>query len=157
MVRLIAILTLTAPALLLGSCMHGRQSLAEGMAWSLHQTPEEGVKLAYGAPASDNVVLMLTCQPGAGDVLLSSVSAKPQSTIVLKSGGDRSSLSATAMPGGPADAHYVEANAPASDKTLARFSRTGDLTLVQGDSVIALPAKGAARDQVTRFFTACRA
>ena len=90
MVRLIAILALTVPAALLGSCMHGRQSLAEGMAWSLHQTPEEGMKLAYGAPASDNVVLMMTCQPGAGQVLLSSVSGQPQSAIVLKSGRDRS-------------------------------------------------------------------
>ena len=157
MFRPIAILALTVPAMLLGSCMHGRQSLAEGMSWSLHQTPEEGVKLAYGAPASDNVVLMLTCQPGAGQVQLSSVSARPQDAIVLKSGADRSRLSATAMPGTTADAHYLEANAPASDKTLARFARTGALTLVQGDSAIALSAKGPARDEVSRFFTTCKA
>lgn len=157
MVRLIAILALTAPALLLGSCMHGRQALADGMDWSLHQTPEEGVKLAYGAPASDNVVLMLTCQPGAGQVMLSTVATQPQPAIVLKSGGDRSRLNATAMPGGPADAHYLEATTSTSDKALARFAKTGDLTLVQGKSAIALPAKGAAKSQVDRFFTACRA
>lgn len=157
MVRLIAILALTAPALMLGSCMHGRQALAEGMSWSLHETPEEGVKLAYGAPASDNVVLMLTCRPGAGQVQLSTVAAEPQSAIVLKSGADRSRLSATAQPGGPADAHYLEAEAPASDKTLIRFAKTGDLALIQGKSTIALPAKGAARDQVSRFFTTCAA
>ncbi|HYE47443.1 MAG TPA: hypothetical protein VEA44_16885 [Caulobacter sp.] len=157
MSRLIAVVALTVPALLLGSCMHGRQAMSAGMDWSLHQTPEEGVKLAYGAPASDNVVLMLTCQPGAGQVRLSTVAAKPQSAIVLKSGSDRSSLTATAMPGGPVEGHYMEANAAATDKTLARFARTGDLTLVQGKASIELPAKGAAREQVSRFFTACAA
>ena len=69
MIRPAAITVLTASVLLLGSCMHGQEAMSSGMAWSLHETPEEGAKLAYGAPNSDNVALMLSCQPASGQVL----------------------------------------------------------------------------------------
>ncbi|MBI1406805.1 MAG: hypothetical protein GC145_11840 [Caulobacter sp.] len=157
MIRLTAILGMTAPLLLLGSCMHGQQALSSGMAWSLQQTPEEGAKLAYGAPASDNVVLMMTCQPGGGEVLVSTVSATPAPTIVLTSGRERSALAATDAPSGMGEGHYLEASTHSADKALARFARTGDLTLVQNSRSVRLAANTADRPQVAGFFKACAA
>jgi hypothetical protein len=155
MSRLIAVLGITA-ALGLGSCVH-QQGAAPPMAWSLHQTPEEGVKLAYGAPASDNVVLMMTCQPGSDRVLLSTTSAGGPARIVLKSGRDRSALPATAAPSGLGEGQILEAAAAPSDKALAGFARNGELSLVQTGRDIALPAPGEQMGDVTRFFDACSA
>ncbi|MBX3479567.1 MAG: hypothetical protein KF842_04145 [Caulobacter sp.] len=157
MIRLTAILGMTAPLLLLGSCMHGQQALSSDMAWSLQQTPEEGAKLAYGAPASDNVVLMMTCQPGAGEVTVSTVSAAPAPAIVLASGRERATLAATGGPSGMGEGHYLEASTRAANKALARFARTGDLTLVQDSRSVKLAANAADRPQVAGFFKACTA
>jgi hypothetical protein len=157
MTRSIAVIGLTTSVLLLGSCMHGQQALTSGMAWSLQETPEEGVKLAYGAPASDNVVLMMTCQPGAGQVMVSTVSNTPDQKIVLKSGGKTSSMSSTTGPSGMGVGHYLEGSTPASDGAMTRFARTGDITLVQNTTSVRLSASRADRSQVARFFSTCRA
>lgn len=157
MTRLIAVLGLTSSVLLLGSCMHGQQALSSGMAWSLQSTPEEGAKLAYGAPASDNVVLMMTCKPGAGEVRLSTVSNIAAPSIVLRSGREKSSLSATDAPSGMGDGHFLEASAGPTDKALARFARTGDLILVQGNRSVNLAAAASDRPRIAGFFRTCQA
>eukprot|EP01030_Chromulinospumella_sphaerica_P021381 gene21381-21316_t len=108
--RSVAIIALTTSVLLLGSCMHGGPYVAGDMAWSLHETPEEGAKLAYGAPNSDNVALMMTCQPASGEVLVSTNAVQSAPAIVLKSGKSETALPATATPS-MGEGHFLEAGA----------------------------------------------
>ncbi|RYF95098.1 MAG: hypothetical protein EON95_02800 [Caulobacteraceae bacterium] len=156
MIRTVAITAMTASALLLGSCMHGQTAMASGMAWSLHETPEEGAKLAYGAPNSDNVALMLTCQPASGDVRVSTSALQPTPAIVLKSGRTESALPATATPS-MGEGHFLEAGAKANDPVLASFARTGDITLMQGKDRMKLSANSGDRPQISKFFATCAA
>lgn len=153
--RIAAITALTTSVLLLGSCMHGQAYVAGDMGWSLHETPEEGAKLAFGAPNSDNVALMMTCRPASGEVLVSTSALQPAPAIVLKSGKTETALPATATPS-MGEGHFLEAGAKANDPVLASFARTGDITLVQGKDQLKLPA-GGDRAQISRFFAACAA
>jgi len=76
-------------ALMLAACAHEGGSVAPGMTWSLTSTKEEGSKLGYGAPDTDNLVLMLECQPKSGQVqvwLMGPAAEKPI-PLVLSSGG----------------------------------------------------------------------
>ncbi len=155
MKRIAAITAVTASVLLLGSCMHGQAYVAGDMGWSLHETPEEGAKLAYGAPNSDNVALMMTCRPASGEVLVSTNALQPAPAIVLKSGKTETALPATATPS-MGEGHFLEAGAKANDPVLASFARTGDITLVQGKDQLKLPARGD-RSQISKFFAACAA
>jgi hypothetical protein len=127
------------------------------MAWSLHETPEEGVKLAYGAPSSDNVVLMMTCMRGTDTVRLSTTAASGPPRIVLKSGRDSSTLIATAAPSGMGEGQYLEASAAPTDRALAGFARNGELSLVRAGRSTAMTASGDQMGQVTKFFAACGA
>jgi hypothetical protein len=153
--RIAAITALTASVLLLGSCMHGQSYVAGDMGWSLHETPEEGAKLAYGAPNSDNVALMLSCQPASGNVRVSTASMQASPAIVLKSGKTEIALPATATPS-MGEGHFLEAGAKANDPVLASFARTGDITLMQGKDSMQLSAKGD-RTQISKFFATCKA
>jgi hypothetical protein len=156
MIRPAAITALAASVLLLGSCMHRQESLSQGMAWSLHETPEEGAKLAYGTPNSDNVALMMTCQPASGEVRVSTAAIRPAPAIVLTSGGSETALPATAVPS-MGEGHFLEAGAKANDPVLASFARTGDITLVQGKDRMKLTATGGDRPQISKFFATCAA
>jgi pilus assembly protein CpaE len=50
------------------------------MAWSLTDAEGEGAKLAFGQPQTDNVLLMLTCQPRSGVVRVSM--AAPEGSVI---------------------------------------------------------------------------
>lgn len=154
--RIAAMTALTASVLLLGSCMHGQAYVAGDMGWSLHETPEEGAKLAYGAPNSDNVALMLICQPASGEVRVSTAAMQAAPAIVLKSGKTEAALPAVATPS-MGEGHFLEADARANDPVLASFARTGDIVLVQGKDRMKLSAKGGDRPQINKFFASCRA
>lgn len=156
MIRPAAITALTASVLLLGSCMHSQEAMSSGMAWSLHETPEEGAKLAYGAPNSDNVALMLSCQPSSGQVLVSTSATAPAPAIVLKSGKTETALPATAVPS-MGEGHFLEAGAKANDPVLASFARTGDISLVQGKDRVKLPTNSGDRPRISKFFATCSA
>src|SRR5690606_11908602 len=95
---------------LIGGCSHLRgDGEAQAMAWTLHATREEGVKLAYGQPNSDNVVVMMACQPQSQNVRLSApapVGAQPQVTLVSR--GERQLLSGQLGPAGGAGGQLVE-------------------------------------------------
>ncbi len=156
MTRTIAIAALTASVLMLGSCMHSQAYVAGDMAWSLSETPEEGAKLAYGAPNSDNVALMMTCRPSSGRVMVSTASLQPSPAIVLKSGKIETALPATASPS-MGDGHFLEAGARSTDPVLASFARTGDITLVQGKDSMKLSANGGDRPRISKFFATCAA
>lgn len=152
MPRTFAILTAML-AISLGSCVS--RPLAPGFAWSYQNNPGEGPKLAYGAPASDNVVLMMTCEPGVERVDVSLVGGSPQGGLVLASGDARQALSADLV-SSPDAGQMIQASAHAGSATLVRFARTGDLSLIDRGRTVNLDATPLDRASVTRFFTACR-
>ena len=144
---------------LLAACAHqGDGGGVAGMAWSLHHSEGEGAKLAYGQPASDNVVLMMSCQPRSGRVLVSL--AAPEGTapkaIELKSRRQTSRFDGAAAPG-MGEGAIIEAETSATDPTLRSFARTGDLAIIEQGHAAKLPAGRAERAAVADFFGQCSA
>ncbi|MBP7651400.1 MAG: hypothetical protein KA085_05870 [Phenylobacterium sp.] len=144
---------------LLASCAHQGQSGLPGMAWSLDHAEGEGAKLAYGQPQSDNVLIMMTCQPRSGQVLVSMNTPMdaPSDAINLASKHYNSRLAAETTPGMGEGAVYVEAKAPVTDPTLASFAASGDLSVVANGRKTPMPVSGAERGTVNDFFASCRA
>jgi hypothetical protein len=154
MSRMLSIIALTAAGLALGGCAH--EASAPGYAWSYQQSEGEGVKLAYGAPASDDILLMMTCAPHSGRVRLSAVTEAAQNDIVLASGKGRERFVGAAMPSELGGA-LVEAEAQAASPALARFAQTGDLAMMAGAQRVSLNAAGTERADVRQFFQSCQA
>ncbi len=140
--------------LALGSCVS--RPVAPGFAWSYQNNAGEGPKLAYGAPASDDVVLMMTCEPGAQRVDVSLMGGSPKSGLILTSGDARQALKADLV-ASPAMGQMVQASAHTQSAPLARFARTGDLSLVDRGRTVNMDASPLERAGVSRFFAACRA
>jgi len=149
------ILALSAAALALAACAHETTS-ASNYAWSYQQNEYEGAKLAYGAPSSDDVLLMMTCAPHSGRVQLSAITDAAQNDIVLTSGKGRDRFTGAAAPSEFGGA-IVEAEAQARAPSLDRFARTGDLAMMAGAQKVSLAASGAAHAGVKQFFETCRA
>lgn len=142
-------------ALALGSCVSHQATLTDGFAWSYQNNEGEGPKLTYGAPMSDNVVLMMTCgEPGVATVSL--LGGSPQGGLILTSGGKPTRFGGDLV-SSPGLGHMIETEAPLASQPLARFERTGDLTLVDRGRKVELDARGAERKHVSHFFKACRA
>ncbi len=142
-------------ALALGSCVSHQATLTDGFAWTYQHNEGEGPKLTYGAPMSDNVVLMMLCeQPGVANVSL--LGGSPQGGLILTSGGQPTRFGGD-MVAAPGLGHMIETSARLDSRPLARFQRTGDLTLVDRGRKVEIDAKGGERRQVARFFEACRA
>jgi hypothetical protein len=141
------------------ACAHqGEQGLA-GMAWSLNHAEGEGAKLAYGQPASDNVLLMMTCQPQSGAVRVSLVTGADEvpGSIALASQGKVSKLRGQALPGMGEGSALLEAEARTSDPALASFARTGEIAVIQNGRTSALPVRAQEQPTVKAFFAECRA
>lgn len=154
MSRLLAIVGLIA-GVSLGSCAYQADD-STGFAWSFQDNAGEGPKLAYGAPASDNVVLMMTCEPGAETVNLSLLGGSPRDGLILVSDDDRQTFKGEAV-AAPGVGHMVEAEAHLGAEPLAAFEQTGRLALIDRGRTASLNASPGERAGVTRFFEACRA
>ena len=64
---------LALPAVLLALGFTGcasQQAAVPGYAWAFMNNPNEGPKLAYGRPSSDEVLLMMTCGGASNRVTL---------------------------------------------------------------------------------------
>jgi hypothetical protein len=142
---------------LAAACAHQGGPEAPGMAWSLQHAEGEGAKLAFGQPSSDNVLLMMTCQPRSGQVLVSVTTGEVSDAIELSSKEHVSRLSGQAVPAMGEGSVLMEAEAGADDRTLASFARTGELAVVENGRRSALPVRAAERETVSRFFAECRA
>lgn len=144
---------------LLAACAHQGESGLAGMGWSLHHAEGEGAKLAYGQPASDNVLLMMTCQPrsGAVRVSLTTTAEDVPGSIAIESQGKVSKLRGQALPGMGEGSALLEAETRASDPALASFARTGDIAVVQNGRTAALPVRAQEQPTVKAFFAECRA
>lgn len=144
---------------LLAACAHQGDHPQAGMEWSLNHAEGEGAKLAYGQPASDHVLLMMSCEPGSGAVRVSMTAAADEipGAIALKSAGRVTRLEGQALPGMGEGSVLVEAETPASAPALASFARTGDLAVVQNGRNAPLPVRRGERETVQAFFAECRA
>lgn len=139
--------------LLLGSCVSS--PAAPGFAWTYQNNEGEGPKLAYGAPASDNIVLMMTCEPGVR-VDVSLLGGSPQHGMTLKSGDAQQQLRGNLV-ASPGMGQMIQASAHPRSEPLASFARTGDLSLVDRGRTVNLDASPLERASISRFFDACRA
>ena len=153
MSRFLSMIVVAGACLSLGGCAH--EQAPAGFAWSFQENPGEGVKLAYGQPRSDNVLLMMTCEPGSARVQLSALSGAGGEAIVLTTGEGRDRFEGEASVFGGAP--LVEAEAVADARSLRAFARTGDLALMDGRRRIDVAAAPAEQAGVKRFFRACRA
>jgi len=141
-------------ALIMGSCASA--PVAPGFAWSYQNNAGEGPKLAYGAPASDNIVLMMTCEPGATSVDVSLLGGSPRDGMTLTSGETRETLRGDLV-AAPGMGQMIQASARPDSAPLARFARTGDLSITDRGRTVNLDASPLERAGVSRFFEACRA
>lgn len=153
MPRTLVILAAMA-ALALGSCVS--RPAVTGFAWTYQNNEGEGPKLAYGAPASDNVVLMMTCEPGARRVDVSLMGGSPKAGLTLVSGDARQTLKADLV-SSPGVGQMIQAVARPASAPLAGFARTGDLSLIDRGRTVDFGASPSERPGVARFFEACRA
>jgi len=140
-------------SLLMGSCV--TSPVAPGFAWSYQNNEGEGPKLAYGAPASDNIVLMMTCEPGAKSVDVSLLGGSPRAGMTLTSGGERQKLRGELV-ASPGMGQMLQASFHPDSAPLAAFARTGDLSLVDRGRTVNLDASPLERAGVSQFFKACR-
>jgi hypothetical protein len=146
-----AILSLIASCSL-AACAHQTPEAMPGMGWSLNHVDGEGAKLAFGQPQSDNVLLMMSCQPNSGQVLVSAnAPTKVRPVLELSSRGQHARYMGAI---GPAvgEGTVIEAQARASDPVLASFAETGDLAVTVGGQRTAVPGD---RAKVREFLTSC--
>jgi hypothetical protein len=144
-------------AVAVAACAHPMTPTAPGpeMSWSLTEAEGEGAKLAYGEPQTDNVLLMLSCEPRSGEVWVSMTA--PEGTgakaVRLSSGGRSTRLPGESAPSGFGDGLLVEAPARADDPVLTRFAEGGELAVAVGARRATLPADP---DKSRRFVESCR-
>jgi hypothetical protein len=124
------------------------------MTWAFDQNPEEGAKLAFGPPATDNVPVMLTCQPKSGVVRISAAVTSTHVSPVLRLSSNGVSSSARGVVADDPLGPRLEATAPAQLAALAAFAESGQLSVDAGGS--ALTATTADPAPVRQFFAACR-
>ncbi len=126
------------------------------MRWSVSANAEEGARLAFGAPDTDDVRVMLTCRVRSGQVAVTVAGRRGDpAALELWSG----KVFARYAGAGHADEETAGAmdiafSAPASDPVLSRLADTGELAIVFPTRRIVLPnAFAEAHD----FLRLCRA
>ena len=145
------VMLLALAAVALGGCA----SVEPGMAWSIDQNRDEGVKLVLGRPGTDDVRLMATCLPRSGAVRLTVIGRQGEPAVVELHSGKLWKRYAGA---GVADeetlgALDIQFALSADDPVLARVADTGELTVVLGRRQIVLPNGFA---QAHDFLVRCR-
>ena len=110
-------------------------AVAEPMTWGLVESPDEN-KLAYGVEDTDNVILMLACQPRSGEVLVTLVEHEDRAggTMVLQAGRASSKRPAQAQP----------------DESLSLASECRTDLLSIGDQPVGLSVTGTVGEALSR-------
>ncbi|MDQ0462363.1 hypothetical protein QO010_000111 [Caulobacter ginsengisoli] len=140
----------------LGSCATPPAGVG-GFAWNYQQNDGEGAKLAYGAPQSDAVLLMMSCAPDSNRVQVSMLGGSEREGVVLASNGARDSFGGQAQTDPMSGGQVVQVEVPANAPSLTQFARTGELTLIDRGRSVQLSAQGGEKAGVSRFFADCRA
>ncbi|WP_421738577.1 hypothetical protein [Caulobacter sp.] len=150
--KLIALGLLTAG---LTGCAHEKIA-TDGYRWAFVSDAGEAPRLAYGLPASDDVVLMLSCSPGADSVRISAVGLSG-GDIVLASDRAESRFPADRAEGGLVESGLLEARGKMSAPALAGFQLTGQLAVLSHGERHRLDVTREDRGQVQAFFRRCAA
>jgi hypothetical protein len=151
----------------LTGCMEQRTPAAPGKAaqvetnvgFFLTSTADEGLKLAYGRANSDDVWLMLQCQPGTRKVDIFDArhpNARKGDVLTLTSGKVESALPATTEPNqANNEGVVVLAHATPDLPALDGFRKTGAVAVKLGPREYALNASASEKAQIARFFSGC--
>lgn len=137
----------------LAGCAHEKVA-TNGYRWVYLADAGEDPRLASGRPDSDDVVLMMSCRPGAGEIDMSAVGLS-SGELVLASGRHQSRFAAAKVDDAMSEG-VVEAHGSASAPALRSFVRSGDLALLNKGQRHSLAANSADRNDVRAFFKACR-
>jgi hypothetical protein len=148
--RSLALLSMLAIAALGGCASPGQPET-----WSVGENRSEGVKLTLGVPDTDDVRLIMTCQPRSGAVLLTVIGRQGDPAVVeLHSGKIWNRYGGAGTADAEADGIVdIQFQLNADDPVLARVADTGELTIVLGERRMALPNGFA---QAHDFLKACR-
>lgn len=150
-----SILGLSA-SLMIAACAHQASEPANALAWSLQENPGEGLKLTYGQAQTDNVLVMMTCEAASGQVELAVATAAPETAnIELRSARQEIAVAGPAWPTPMVGVQMVSDTADARAPALARFARTGDLTVRAEGRNVRAPARGGDQAMVADFFAQC--
>ncbi len=112
-------------------------------------------KLAYGAPNSDDVGLMMECAKGSHVVDLSDAARAggAASKLILASNGRKTAIpTATSMGDG---APLLTARISSDSAPLQAFRRSGKIDVAYGETTYGIAASASERAGVERFFAAC--
>ena len=156
----------TAIALLVGvACLGLAACVQDGRGGSSPTTATPGfalfytdegssAKLAYGAPNSDDVGLMMECTKGSRMIEVSDVARTGAAqTLVLASGGQTTKLPATPSSGDGAPLLVAHARSDAAP--LQSFKRSGRIDVAYGASAYGIAANPSEQVGIKRFFAAC--
>ena len=151
-----SIFGLSAALVIAAACAHQTTERRADMAWALNQTQSEGLKLVYGEARSDNVLVMLSCQPQSGQVEVAVTTSDTASGAVgLASQREGFDLTSPVAPTPIQGVGVVMEMASADTPTLNSFARTGDLDVRTAGRTVSAPAMGADRAMVAAFFGQC--
>jgi hypothetical protein len=149
-------LGLTAAIVLVAACAHPAPEAPAPMSWSFNHTQDEGLKLVYGQPRSDNVLVMLSCQPQSGEVEVSVATSKDDVGVVgLVSREARLDLTSPAAPTPIEGVGVIIETAGTDDPALDGFAQTGELSVRTAGRTLPAGARGADQALVSGFFTQC--
>ena len=149
--RTLALAALGIAAALAG-CAHEKQA-STGLQWAYVSDDAAEPRLAYGRPNSDDVVMMIRCQPGRDQIDLA-IAGLRDAQLILASGRTQSRFDAARVED-PMGGDLLEARGQTNAAALAGFRKSGDLALLTNGQRHSLAATMADRDQVKAFFKAC--
>ena len=138
----------------LAGCAHERQA-STGLQWAYVSDDAAEPRLAYGRPNSDDVVMMIRCQPGRDQIDLA-VAGLSDAQLALASGRTESRFDAVKVQD-PMSGDLLEARGKASAPALKAFRRSGALAVITKGKRHSLAAKADDHGQVQAFFKACGA
>lgn len=139
----------------IAGCAHEKVA-DSGYRWAFLGDAPEAPRLAYGRPSSDDVILMLSCSPGADSVQISAVGPSG-GEIVLASDRIESRFTAAKADSALVETGLLEARGRMSAPALAGFQHTGDLTILTNGERHNLHARREDEGQVKAFFRSCAA
>lgn len=149
-------LGLATAIVLVAACAHPASEAQDPMGWTFAHTQAEGLKLVYGQPHSDNVLVMLSCQPQSGEIEVAVATAKDDAGPVgLVSQQTRFSMTSPAAPTPIEGVGVVMEMAPVDAPALQGFARTGELSVQTTGRTVAAGARGADQAIVANFFGQC--
>jgi hypothetical protein len=139
----------------LGACATPVQKTPRAMSWGVSANAEEGAKLVLGVPETDDVRVVMMCQPRSGRVDLTIIGRRGDPAAVeLQSGKIVGHYAGAGVEDEETDGAFdIQLKLPADDPILGGLADTGKLTIVFPTRRIVLPnAFSTAHD----FLRICR-